>query len=47
MNCSIWYFCDAVKDIFHIDRNIAVQAMVFSDQEKSDHEVAVQTLPNN
>ena len=44
---SIWYFCDAVKDILHIFAGIAVQAMVFNDQEKLDNEAAGQTLHSN
>ena len=36
---NIGYFCDAV-DIFHTVGSTAVQAMVFSDQEKLDNEAA-------
>ena len=38
--------CDAVKDILQTVGSIAVQAMVFCDQEKLDNEAAGQTLPN-
>ena len=41
------YFCDAAKDILQTDGCIAVQAMVFNDQEKLDNEAAGQTLPSN
>ena len=44
---SIWYFCDAVKDILQIVGSIAVHAMVFNDQEKLDSEAAGQTLHSN
>ena len=47
MKLSIWYFCDAAKDILLSVRCIAVQAMVFDDQEKLDNEAASQTLPSN
>ena len=30
---NFWYFCDAVKDILQTIGSIAVQAMVFNDQE--------------
>ena len=32
---SIWYFCDAVKVILQTVESIAVQAMLFNDQEKT------------
>ena len=44
---SISYFCDGVKDVLQTVRSIAVQAMVFSDQEKLDNEDTGQTLPSN
>ena len=40
---SIWYLCGAAKDILE---TVAVQAMVFKDQEKLDNESAGQTLPS-
>ena len=47
MELGIWYFRDAVNYIFHTGGSMAVQAMVFNDQEKLDNEAAVQTLPSN
>ena len=44
---SIWYFCDAAKDILQTIGSTAVQAMVFNNQEKLDNETAGQTLPSN
>ena len=36
-----------MKDILQTLRNIAVQAMVFNDQEKLDNEAVGQTLASN
>ena len=44
---SIWNCCDAAKDILQTVGSIAVQAMVFNDQEKLDNEAAGQTLLSN
>ena len=44
---SIWYFYDTAKDILQTVESIAVWAMVFSEQEKLDNEVAGQILPSN
>ena len=44
---SIQYFCDAAKHILQTVRSIAVQAIVFSYQEKLGNEAAGQTLPSN
>ena len=42
-----FYFFNAAKDILQTLVSIAVQAMVFNDQENVDNEAAGQTLTSN